>query len=118
MSESNGFNDVVKEIIHKSLFTEKQIKIILNQRNPDGVKMNISRGAYYRQVSQCNAKIKQYYYTSILLEGLGIVLPDDFGITSQFAQQISQITEQEFVESGNQVLSIVDDAVNRLSINS
>jgi len=115
MSDSKKFNNVIKEIIKKSLFTERQIEILLNQQSFEPVKLDVSRGAYYRQVSQCNEKMRKYYYTAVLLEGLGITLSDDFNITSQIAQQISQIKDQEFVDSEEQVLSIIDTTVNRVA---
>lgn len=115
MNDTKKFNNIIKEIIQKSLFTERQIEIMLNQQNFESIKLDVSRGAYYRQVSQCNEKMKKYYYTAILLEGLGISLSDDFNITSQIAQQISQIKDQEFVESESQVMNIIDTAVKRVT---
>jgi len=114
MSDSKKFNNVIREIIQKSLFTERQIEIMLNQRSSKPVKLNVSKGAYYRQVSQCKDKLKSYFHTAVLLEGLGITSADDFNITSQIAQQISQIKDQEFVESEIQVMNIIDTAVNQL----
>ena len=115
MSDSKKFNNVIREIIKKSLFTERQIEILLNQQSFEPVKLDVSRGAYYRQVSQCKEKMRKYYYTAVLLEGLGISLSDDFNITSQIAQQISQIKDQEFVDSKEQMLSIIDTTVNRVA---
>jgi len=48
--DSSSFNNIIREIIKKSLFTERQIEIILNQKDLVEVKMAITKGAYYRQV--------------------------------------------------------------------
>ena len=109
------FNNIIQGLIRKSLFTERQIEIMLNQQSMEPTKINISRGAYYRQVSQCKEKLKQYYYTAILLEGLELSFSDDFNITSQISQSISQIKDQDHVESEHELFTILDNAVNRLS---
>ncbi|MFB5645854.1 MAG: hypothetical protein ACE5R3_04560, partial [Nitrosopumilaceae archaeon] len=55
--ENSNFNIVIRKIIKKSLFTERQIEIILNQRDLSPNKFNITKGAYYRQVSQSRNKL-------------------------------------------------------------
>ena len=47
------FNDVYREIIANSLFTERQIYIISNRLAGKTLPENISRGAYHRQLKQC-----------------------------------------------------------------
>ena len=38
LKESN-FNNIIREIIKKSLFTERQVEIILNQKDLSGIKV-------------------------------------------------------------------------------
>ena len=49
---NSNFSNILKEIIKKSLFTERQIEIILKSKNLSDVEFTMTKGAYYRQVSQ------------------------------------------------------------------
>ena len=82
-SEEYNFNNIIREIIKKSLFTERQIEIILNQKNLLDSKFSISKGAYYRQVGQSRDKLIAFFYSVVLLRGLGILLPDDIDVISK-----------------------------------
>ena len=55
--EMSNFNTIIKEIIKKSLFTERQIEIILKQKKVLDVEFGVSKGAYYRQLAQWRSKI-------------------------------------------------------------
>ena len=59
MSDPNksNFNTIIREIIKKSLFTERQIEIILKQKKVLDVEFGVSKGAYYRQLGQARGKI-------------------------------------------------------------
>ncbi len=50
--DSSNFNNILRQIIEKSLFTERQVEIILNQKNLIESNFGISKGAYYRQLGQ------------------------------------------------------------------
>jgi len=84
-SENYKFNNIIKEIIKKSLFTERQIKIILKHKNLIEIELGITKGAYYRQISQSRDKLLRFFYSVILLRCLGIVLPDDIDMISQLS---------------------------------
>ena len=113
---SPNFNNILKEIIKKSLFTERQIEIILNQKNLVEVEFNISKGAYFRQVSQSRKKIVRFYYSIILLRGLGILLPDDVDVMSRLSEQISVIQDSDvFPEKEQQIIDVIDRAVKQTS---
>ena len=71
--EKSSFNNIIRQIIKKSLFTERQIEIILNQKDLLNSKFSISKGAYYRQVGQSRDKLIALFYSIILLRGLGIL---------------------------------------------
>ncbi len=112
--DSSSFNNIIREIIKKSLFTERQIEIILNQKDLVEVKMAITKGAYYRQVSQSRNKLRALFYSVILLRGLGIILPDDFDVMSRLSQQISVIKDGDvFAEREGEVLDVIDRLVNQ-----
>ena len=71
--EISNFNTIIKEIIKKSLFTERQIEIILKQKKMLDVEFGVSKGAYYRQLAQSRSKIESVYYTLILLQALDVI---------------------------------------------
>ena len=113
-SESSNFNNILKEIIKKSLFTERQVEIILNQKNLVDGKFRISKGAYYRQLGQSRNKLMRFYYTVALLRSLGIVLPDDFDVMSTLAERISVIKDSDvFPERENEVMSVIEKVIQQ-----
>jgi hypothetical protein len=112
--QDSNFNNIIKQIIKKSLFTERQIQIILNQKNLSEFNFGITKGAYFRQVSQSREKLKGLFYSIILLRGLGILLPDDIDVISRLAEQISVIKESDvFPEKEEQVINVIDKLVRQ-----
>ena len=113
--QDSNFNNIIKEIIKNSLFTERQIEIILNFKNLQDSSFDISRGAYFRQVSQSRNKLRGLFYSIILLRGLGILLPDDIDVISRLSEQISVIQDSDvFPEREEQVMSVIDAAIKRV----
>ncbi len=101
-------------MIKNSLFTERQIEIILNQRNLLETNLGVTKGAYYRQVGQCREKLRALYYTIILFRGLGILLPDDIDVISKLSEQVSVIKDSDiFPEQEEEVISVIDRLVKQ-----
>ena len=116
MTESDGsnFNNIIRQIIKKSLFTERQIEIILNQRDLLESNFSITKGAYYRQVGQSREKLIALFYSIILLRGLGILLPDDIDVISKLSEQIGVINESDiFPEREEEVISVIDRLIRQ-----
>ncbi len=116
MSEfhSSNFNNILRKIIKKSLFTERQIEIILNQKNLREIEFSISRGAYYRQVSQSREKLMSFFYTVVLLRSLDVLLPDDIDVISRLAEQVSVISDSDvFPEREDEVIAVIDKVVRQ-----
>lgn len=116
MSEFNqsNFNNIIRRIIKKSLFTERQIEIILNQKDLLDSKFNITKGAYYRQVSQSREKLIALFYSIILLRGLGILLPDDIDVISKLSEQIGVINDSDiFPEREEDVINVIDRLIRQ-----
>lgn len=112
--KKSNFNNIIQQIIKKSLFTERQIEIILNQKDLLNSKFNISKGAYYRQVGQSRDKLIALFYSITLLQGLGILLPDDIDVISKLSEQIHVINESDiFPERGEEVLNVIDRLVRQ-----
>ena len=112
--EQSNFNNIIRQIIKKSLFTERQIEIILNQKDLLNSKFSISKGAYYRQVGQSRDKLIALFYSIILLRGLGILLPDDIDVISKLSEQIHVINESDiFPEREDEVINVIDRLIRQ-----
>ena len=115
-SKETNFNNIISKIIKKSLFTERQIEIILNQKDLLESSFSISKGAYYRQVGQSREKLVALFYSIILLRGLGILLPDDIDVISKLSEQINVINESDiFPEREDEVISVIDKLIRQAS---
>jgi hypothetical protein len=113
-SDQSNFNNIIRKIIKKSLFTERQIEIILNQKDLLESKFTITKGAYYRQVGQSREKLIALFYSIILLRGLGILLPDDIDVISKLSEQISVINDSDiFPEREDDVISVIDRVIRQ-----
>jgi hypothetical protein len=109
-----NFNKIIREIIEKSLFTERQIEITLNHINLHKTQFAISKGAYFRQVKQSREKLIGLYYSLILLKGLGILVPDDFDVISKLSEQISVIQNSDvFPEKEEEIMLVIDQLIKR-----
>ena len=108
-SKETNFNNIISKIIKKSLFTERQIEIILNQKDLLESSFSISKGAYYRQVGQSREKLVALFYSIILL-------PDDIDVISKLSEQISVINESDiFPEREDEVISVIDKLIRQAS---
>jgi len=117
MSESDvpKFNNIIRQIIEKSLFTERQIEIILNQWGLKESKISITRGAYYRQVGQTRDKLAGLYYAVVLLRGLGVLLPDDVDVMLKLSEQISVIKDGDIPpEAEEKIIPVVDQVIRKM----
>ncbi len=113
-SERTNFNNIIRKIIEKSLFTERQVEIILNQKDLLESNFSISKGAYYRQVGQSRDKLIGLFYSIILFRGLGILLPDDIDVISKLSEQISVINDGDvFPEREDEVISVIDRLIRQ-----
>jgi len=116
MSEPNksNFNTIIQEIIKKSLFTERQIEIILKQKKLLDVEFGVSKGAYYRQVAQSRSKIEGVYYTLILLQAFDVI-PTNSDVISRLAEQVNVMKDGDFTpENGSRIMSVIQKTVKQL----
>ncbi len=113
-TEESNFNNIIRKIIKKSLFTERQIEIILNQKDLQESKFSITKGAYYRQVGQSREKLIGLFYSIILFRALGILLPDDIDVMSKLSEQISVINVSDiFPEREDEVINVIDRLIRQ-----
>ena len=112
--ESNSFSNIMREIIKKSLFTERQVEIILKQKDLVFTDFAITKGAYYRQVSQSRDKLAGLYYSFIVLKILGVILPGDIDVMSKLSEQVSVIKDGDvFPEREQEITSIIERVVKQ-----
>ena len=111
---SNNFPNILTEIIKKSLFTPRQIEIILKQKGLSDTEFTITKGAYYRQVSQSREKLARLYYSFIVLRALDILLVDDINVISRLTAQVSVIKDGDvFPERERDILGLIERVVKQ-----
>ena len=111
---SSNFRNVLNEIIKKSLFTPRQIEIILKYKDLSDSEFTITKGAYYRQVSQSREKLARLYYSFIVLRVLDILLADDIDVISRLTEQVSVIKDGDvFPEREREILSVIERVVKQ-----
>jgi len=110
----DNFSNIIRQIIKKSLFTERQIEIILKRRNLVDSQFSISKGAFYRQVNQSGNKLIALCYSWILLRGLGVLSSDDMDVINRLSEQISVIKSSDvFPEREGEVMSVIQELLKR-----
>ena len=110
----SNFNTIIKEIIKKSLFTERQIEIILKRKKMLDVEFGVSKGAYYRQLAQSRSKIESVYYTLILLQALDVILTNS-DVISRLAEQVNVMKGGSFApENEDQIIDVIQKTVKQL----
>ena len=113
-SPDDKFSNIIKQIIEKSLFTERQIEIILKRKNLADSQFTISKGAFYRQVNQSKEKLVALCYSWILLRGLGVLSADDMDVINRLSEQISVIKSSDvFPEHEEEVIFVIQELLNR-----
>lgn len=112
--EPNKSSKILDDIIKRSLFTKRQIEIIMNQKGLAESKFSISRGAYYRQVAQSRDKLAGFYYSVVLLQSLGVLLPDDMDVMSKLSEQLDVIKNSDvFPEKEAEITSVVEMVIRK-----
>ena len=113
-SPDDKFSGIIRQIIKKSLFTERQIEIILKRKNLADSQFTISKGAFYRQVNQSRDKLIALCYSWILLRGLGVLSADDMDVINRLSEQISVIKSSDvFPEREEEVIFVIQELLNR-----
>jgi len=112
---NDNLNNITRQIIRKSSFTERQFEIILKRRNLTTRQFTISKGAFYRQVSQCQEKFQALCYSWILLKAMGVLREDDIDVINRLSEQVSVIKNSDvFPEREEQVMSVIQELLNRM----
>jgi hypothetical protein len=108
-------------LIKNSMLTPRQVSIIYKKLGKGKSPINISDGAYYRQVKQCKDKIRQIIYSIILLRLIGVLDDRIYTILDQLNAQFTQISVYEQQSDISQemyttnMIRILEDVITKLS---
>ena len=108
-------------IVANSLFTPRQLSIILKQLGGGGKPEKISSGAYYRQVKQCRKKVVSVLYSMMLLQSIGVVQQEAPATLSKLAEQSAVIFASERSSDAtprlnvNDVIPVINEVIKRMS---
>jgi hypothetical protein len=119
--QGSNSNILYTHLVANSLFTPRQLSIILKQLQGGGKTEKISSGAYYRQVKQCRKKVISILYSMTLLQSMGIVQSDALATLSKLAEQLAVIFASEGSSDAirrlnvNDVIVVIDEVIKRMS---
>jgi hypothetical protein len=118
--QGSNSNALYAYIVANSLFTPRQLSIILKQLEGNGKPENISSGAYYRQVKQCRKKVISVLYSMMLLQSVGIVRSEALMTLSKLAEQITVIFDSKSSDAMpglniDDVISVINEVIKRIS---
>ncbi|HZA99795.1 MAG TPA: hypothetical protein VE308_02105 [Nitrososphaera sp.] len=108
-------------IVANSLFTPRQLSIILKQLGGGGKPEKLSSGAYYRQVKQCRKKVVSVLYSMMLLQSIGVVQQEAPATLSKLAEQSAVIFASERSSDAtprlnvNDVIPVINEVIKRMS---
>jgi hypothetical protein len=118
--QRSNSNALYAYIVANSLFTPRQLSIILNQLKGGGKPEKISSGAYYRQVKQCRKKVISILYSMMLLQSIGIVQSEALTTLNKLAEQLTVIFASESSDGMSRmnvddVISVINEVIKRVS---
>ena len=106
------FNNLLKILIEKNLFTTRQISIIYNKfnNNTSSISRNkLSAGAYYRQIKQCREKYDQLIYTLVLFRLLNFIDDSTMETIQSIITQLQKISHNEINHNSTHI--VPDDII-------
>jgi hypothetical protein len=120
VEQETNYNNVYEDIITKSFFTERQIYIISKRLINKNKLEDISSGAYYRQLRQCQDKVISLLYSILLLRAIRVVDEQTLSIIDGLADQIAVIlstknSDVRFRQNKQSVMSVLDQIIKRMS---
>jgi hypothetical protein len=119
LPEEIHFNEIYKNILGNSLFTERQTYIIYKRLANKKNVVGISRGAYYRQIRQCRHKIVSILYSILLLEYIGAIDHQSLSVLQALSKKLGvipridggDVTDPKRMES---VIFALENALNKM----
>ncbi|HKU49442.1 MAG TPA: hypothetical protein VJP79_05805 [Nitrososphaera sp.] len=92
----------------------------MNRLQGAGRPPNMTSGAYFRQVKQCQDKVYSVLYSGVLLQSTGALEPQGLVALSQVAEQLRVILGSEArdilpPERMESVMSVISQLIKRVS---
>lgn len=107
-------NQLIEYLIENSIFTKRQIEIIYNRMKKEKVR-GVSRGAYYRVLSQSRDNVRKVLYSIILLEILGFINEEKKNVMDRVMKQLSLLLNNNSDVDVSDVIYIIDRVMKQLS---
>jgi hypothetical protein len=121
-TEKYNFSYFLAMLVKNSMLTPRQVSIIYKKLDNEKSPIDISGGAYYRQVKQCKDKIRQIIYSIILLRLMEVLDDRIYTILDQLNAQFTQISlvcEQQSDISQEMhtrnLIPVLEDMITKLS---
>ena len=116
-----NFSYFLTILVKNSMLTPRQVSIIYKKLDKGKSPIDVSEGAYYRQVKQCKDKVRQIVYSIILLRLMGVLDDRIYTILDQLNAQFAQISlvcEQQSdisqeIQTRN-LIPVLDDVITKL----
>jgi len=117
-----NFSYFLTTLVKNSMLTPRQVSIIYKKLDKGKTSIDVSEGAYYRQVKQCKHKVRQIIYSIILLRLMEVLDDRIYTILDQLNAQFTQISlmcEQQSDISQEMhtrnLISVLEDVITKLS---
>jgi hypothetical protein len=121
-TEKYNFSYFLAMLVKNSMLTPRQVSIIYKKLDNEKSPIDISGGAYYRQVKQCKDKIRQIIYSIILLRLMEVLDDRIYTILDQLNAQFTQISlvceQQSDISQEMQtrnLIPVLEDMITKLS---
>ncbi len=117
------FNNLLKILIEKNLFTIRQISIIYNKFNnkTSSISKNkLSAGAYYRQIKQCRKKYDQLIYTLVVFRLLNFIDDSTMETIQSIITQLQKISHNEINHNSthivpNDIIIVIEKIIRKIN---
>ena len=87
-----NFSYFLTMLVKNSMLTPRQVSIIYKKLDKGKSPIDVSEGAYYRQVKQCKDKVRQIIYSIILLRLMEVLDDRVYTTLDQLNAQFTQIS--------------------------
>ena len=84
-------NQLFSRVVANSLFTNKQMAIIYNRLQGGARPPDMTSGAYFRQVKQCQDKVQAVLYSAVLLQSTDVLEAQSLTALGQLSEQVRVI---------------------------
>ena len=121
-TEEYNFSYFLAMLVKNSMLTPRQVSIIYKKLDKEKSPIDISSGAYYRQVKQCKDKIRQIIYSVILLRLMEVLDDRIYTTLDQLNAQFTQISlvykQQSDISQEmhtRNLIPVLEDVITKLS---